>query len=378
MTSGIKVLQVLPQFGAGGAEHMAMHLMLGLCRTHAVSAAGLFPSSNSAAEGILSRAGIPLFHLGKRPGFDPRTFAAFDRLLAEVQPDIVHTHLSVLRYALPGLYKRRVRTIHTLHNLAQYETDAFGRLLNRWAFRGTVLPVAISAEVAASVRRFYGVECAAMVPNCIPVEEFSYLPQDRQQFRTRQGFDDKAILLISVARLEPQKNPLLLLRAFERLCCPAAHLLMFGSGSMSAQVSAYVRSHLLQDRVHLMGKRSDIPQWLAASDIFVLSSDWEGNPLAVMEAMAAGLPVVATAVGGVPELVESGKQGYLVPAGDLNGLTEALRRLLDHPGRRIVLGHSARVRASECFNLDRMTQGYANLYRECLNQGRPVSSAAVA
>jgi glycosyltransferase involved in cell wall biosynthesis len=119
--------------------------------------------------------------------------------------------------------------------------------------------------------------------------------------------------------------------------------------------------------VHLLGKRGDIPECLAASDAFVLSSDWEGNPLAVMEAMAAGLPVIATAVGGVPELVESGVDGILVPARNSAALTEALRTLAEDSSRRAEMACAARTKAISAFNVDRMAQGYAKLYRDALN-----------
>jgi glycosyltransferase involved in cell wall biosynthesis len=100
--------------------------------------------------------------------------------------------------------------------------------------------------------------------------------------------------------------------------------------------------------------------------VFVLSSNWEGNPLAVMEAMAAGLPVVSARVGGVPELVESGQQGLLIRPGDRAGFTNALRTLLNNPEKRAAMANAARARAMAAFNVDRMTQGYANLYRQAV------------
>jgi len=268
--------------------------------------------------------------------------------------------------------------LHTLNNVAEHETDAFGRALQWFAFRGLVLPVAVSREVAASVKRVYGVECNAMVPNCIPVENYRRSLADRVRWREKERFDCEAILFTCVGRLEPQKNPLLLVQAFAALNNPRIHLIMLGEGSLREQLVAYIREHGLERRVHLLGKRNEVPECLAASDVFVLSSNWEGNPLAVMEAMAAGLPVVSTAVGGVPELVESGQQGILVPPGDCAAFAEAMRTLLNDPEKRTAMANAARVRATAAFNVERMAQGYERIYRAALVTSGRANAAALA
>ena len=373
----LRVLHITPSFGVGGAEQMAGHLMVGLSKSHDVAAAGLYPPMNTSIEHRLKRANIPLWYLGKRPGFDPRLFKSLDRVLREVRPHVVHTHLSVLRYALPGLRRHRVPlVVHTMHNLAEHETDAFGRVVQWFAFRWGVLPVAISREVAASIKRVYGVECRAMVPNCIPVENYRRSPADRVRWREKERFDRDAILFTCVGRLVPQKNPLLLVEAFVALNHPRIHLIMLGEGTLREELTAYIREHGLERRVHLLGKRNEVPECLAASDVFVLSSNWEGNPLAVMEAMAAGLPVIGTTVGGVPELVESGQQGILVPPGDCAAFTDAMRTLLNDPEKRTAMANAARVRAIATFNVERMAQGYESIYTAALAASGRANAAA--
>ncbi|HMC58899.1 MAG TPA: glycosyltransferase, partial [Candidatus Solibacter sp.] len=109
--------------------------------------------------------------------------------------------------------------------------------------------------------------------------------------------------------------------------------------------------------------RPDIPECLAAGDVFLLSSDWEGHPLGAMEAMACGLPVIATAVGGVPEVVESGLHGLLVPPGDAGALTGAMRFLMERPHERVAMAQASRRRAAAEFGLERMVRAYDELYR---------------
>jgi glycosyltransferase involved in cell wall biosynthesis len=287
---------------------------------------------------------------------------------------VVHTHLSVLRYALPSLIRRHVpAVVHTLHNLAERETDGFGRFLQWFAFRGVVTPVAISQEVAASMQRVYGLECKAVVPNCIPVDQYTRGIEDRTEWRAKHGFAEDDVVFVSVGRFEPQKNPMLLIDAFAALNDEHAHLVMLGAGSMRDGIAAHIRERGLGGRIHLLGKIPDIPEALAGSDVFALSSDWEGSPLAVIEAMAAGLPVIGTAVGGVPELVESGRQGILVTAKDGAAFAQALRALLDDRDKRAEMAAAAKARAHTAFHLDRMARGYADVYSEVL--GRSSQSA---
>lgn len=361
----LRILHIAPSLSVGGAEQMATHLMIGLAASHTVGAVGLLPYSDNAVERRLQNAGIPKWHLNKRPGFDMRMFGALSRVFREFQPDVVHTHMAVQRYVFPVLLRSRVpAAIHTIHNLARHETDSVGRVVHWFAFRNRVVPVAISREVAASVQRVYGLACNAVVPNCIPVERYQPNDRDRQEWRARFHLGPEAVVFTCVGRLVAQKNPLLLMEAFAQVKDPRAHLVLLGEGPLAGEVAQYAKARALTDRVHLLGKQDCVPQMLAASDVFVLSSDWEGNPLAVMEAMAAGLPVVATAVGGVPELVASGEQGFLVPAGDAPAFASAMQTLLGDSELRRAMAAAAGARACREFTLERMVRGYEELYRQ--------------
>lgn len=358
---------------------MVGHLLLGSSRSHDVAGVSLYPPRNSATESRLREARIPVWHLGKRTGFEPRMFPALARALRDFRPQVVHTHLSVLRYVLPTLLAHPVPlVVHTLHNLAEYETDALGRALHRLAFRNMVLPVAISQEVAASFERYYRLQPGAIIPNGIPIEHHQNTSGDRTRWRESQGFERDAILFTCVARLEPQKNPLLLLRAFAAVNNPRAHLVLLGDGTLMGAIQAHVQADGLQGRVHVLGKRDNVRECLAASDVFVLSSNWEGSPLAVMEAMAAGLPVISTAVGGVPELVRSGEHGVLVPPGDCLAFTQAMRLLSTDSEIRAAMGGAARSFASAAFRVERMVEGYISLYRAALMAGSSLPASPVA
>jgi glycosyltransferase involved in cell wall biosynthesis len=168
-----------------------------------------------------------------------------------------------------------------------------------------------------------------------------------------------------VARLVLQKDPLTLLRAWQ-LSKGNNVLMIVGDGELRGEVSRFISSNGLIQSVILAGERKDIPEILAASDAFVLSSRWEGLPYTIIEAMIAELPVVATRVGGVPELVEDGVTGFLVPPGDTGALAEALQNILDDSEVRHRMGHAGREKALREFSLDDMLRRTRQVYEEVL------------
>jgi glycosyltransferase involved in cell wall biosynthesis len=289
----------------------------------------------------------------------------------EFRPAIVHTHSYVLRYTLPAsLAAPAGRMVHTVHNLAPREVDAAGRLIHRFAFRRRVVPVAVSEEVARSFRELYGFEPAATIPNGIDTEAFRR-PGVRNEWRRANGFGEDDLLVVSVARLDPQKNPLGLIAAFARALGGDSrrHLLMAGDGSLREAARTAAAHHGLGDRVHFLGVRPDVAEILSACDIFALASNWEGSPVSVMEAMAAGLPVIATAVGGVPELVVRGKTGLLAQAGDMEAIARALAELAGDSDLRRALGAAGR-QLSTGFGVDAMVDAYGRLFESLAGERR--------
>lgn len=344
-----RVLEVLATLKRAGAERTAVTLATGLERSRfECEQVSLYDAFPGGLEPELEAAGVAVHHLGKRPGFDPRMYPRLSRVMRKFRPDIVHTHSYVLRYALPVT---RSAIVHTVHNLATREVDLVGRMVHRVALRRGARFVAIGNTVARSFRTTYGTEPAATIPNGVDLAAPSV---NRAEWRRAHGFTEDDVLIVSVARLDPQKNPLLLMHALpdDARC----HLLLVGDGSMVAEV----RRHATY-RVHVLGVRSDIADTLFASDIFALASDYEGLPVSVIEAMAAGLPVVATSVGGVPELVEHDRTGFLVPPRDRAGLLRAIEKLaIDAPLRK-AMGKRGALRSRE-FGAARMIEAYAALF----------------
>lgn len=307
-----------------------------------------------------------------RPATDWRHYRALRAILAARAPDVVHTHSSkagVLgrRASLATGVGARVHTPHTFAFLFHAMFGPARRVLFRAVegrlARRTHAIVAVSESEAESFRASGVVppERVRVVPNGIdPTPWFEAAPADRAALGVPEGVP----LLIVVGLLNAAKGQDDLLRALARTRA-GAHLLLAGSGETEPELRALAGSLGLAPRVHFLGQRSDVPALLAAADALVLPSRWEGMPYVVLEAMAAGLPVVATAVDGARDLVRAGQTGWLVPVGAPDALAAALDELAEaDPQRRLRMGRAGRARVQAEFGLDAMLRGLVRVYEE--------------
>lgn len=365
----MRVVHIFPHLRPGGAERVLVHIMAHLDRSRfEVSGICLAGRSGSDLEQLLERAEIPVQYLGKGPGFDPRIYSRVHRALRRAAPDVLHSHVHVLRYVLPyigysHLFRKRPRMLHTVHSLAEFEVEPRARWIQKVSFRDGVIPVAVAREVAQSLTRLYGLPLPAVVPNCLPVERYRHPIVERTRWRAQEGFPQDALLLTCVAGLRPEKNHELLLEAFARSSAGmrGAHLVLAGGGDRSHLEKVATRLDI-HSRVHFLGVRTDIPDLLAASDIFVLASRYEGNPLCIMEAMAAGLPVIAPRVGGIPELLSHSVEGLLVTQPQPASFAQAIDVLLADETLRAQFGAASLKRALDHFDVVHMIAAYEKLY----------------
>jgi glycosyltransferase involved in cell wall biosynthesis len=369
------VFQIIASLVPAGAERLVTHLLEYIDRERfAPVCICLRNPVGSHLEARVQRLGVPLYFLGKGDTMSLAVLRKLDALFRQYRPVVVHTHLLALNYAYPLMLRYRTPArVHTVHNLAPRE---MGVRVSVWvrqmAFRyrvGGVIPVAIAEEVRASVQRVYGYPDPPLIPNGIPTDEYAPDPDRRAQWRQAHGIEPRATVVTHIGRFAFQKNHALLIEAFAQVRSDAPlYLLLVGGGELENAVREQVAALGLQERVRFLGVRADVADILRASDVFVLSSRWEGNPMSVMEAMAAGLPVVSTAVGGVPELVQEGVTGLLVPSEDAGALARALQALVDDPTRRAAMGDAARQHAVARFDIRHTVRGYEQLYEKLLTQ----------
>jgi glycosyltransferase involved in cell wall biosynthesis len=315
----------------------------------------------------LDDAGVRVHVLGRRPGFQPGLGRRLARLAAEENCGVVHCHqYSPFVYGcLAKWFSPQLRLVFTEHGrLAGAEVSSKRRLANRVLARTPGRFFAVCHEL----RQFLEAEGfpAGRLEVCYngiePGEVAS--PTSRADARRRLDVPEDAFVVGSVARLDPVKDLGTLLSAFRRLAADRedARLILVGDGPERERLEASAREGGLAGRVHFLGARDDVRRLLPALDVYVNSSTYEGVSLTIVEAMATGLPVVATRVGGTPEVLEHGVNGRLVPAGGAEALGAALQELAGSDDARRRLGAAARETVERRFRFDDMRDTYARAY----------------
>jgi glycosyltransferase involved in cell wall biosynthesis len=230
--------------------------------------------------------------------------------------------------------------------------------------------VAVSAATAESA--LLSGECSRgklrIVINGTDLSRFPAPEGARAAIREELGIPSRARVLVTVGRLVKEKNHALLLRAVSPLLREDRRLVLVGDGPLRDDLRAQIEQLEGRRYVHLTGARRDIPELLASADAFVLSSESEGLPIGLLEALAAGLPAISTAVGGIPATIRSEDTGLLVPPGDEAALTAALRRVFDDDPALAGVAARGRSHVVETYSAEKMASAYASLYEECLGK----------
>jgi glycosyltransferase involved in cell wall biosynthesis len=329
----------------------------------------------------LAAEGLPVHVLGRKPGFDwrcARRLAAYTRAEAV---DVVHAHqYGPFFYSLAArLLRRRPPILFTEHGRAFPDYPRRKRMLvNRLLLERCDRVVAVGEAVREALARNEGIAARRIevVYNGIDLAPFRH-PVDREAVRRELGVGPGEVLILQVARLDYLKDHPTAVRAAGLLARrhPQARLVLVGEGPEQANIEALIAAEDLGAVVRLAGLRRDVPRLLGAADVFLLTSISEGIPLTVIEAMAAGLPVVATDVGGMREVVQEAETGLLAPAGDPAALAALLGRVLDDQDLARQLGRCGQARARSVFGDDRMLAAYRDLYTAMCGARRTDSPA---
>ena len=358
----LKVFQVVPQLIFGGAEIMVENLSYELqdigVEVHIIS---FFNVHNEITARITAR-GIKIHFLGKKIGFDLSLIIKLYKLFMNERPDVIHTHIGGINYAMPAAIMAGIEgRVHTIHSIASMETSIYAKKINNIYYRlFKVIPVSIIPTVKMTINKEYGIN-----PDLIPM---IYNGVDFRLFKPKNNYTfNNIIRIVCIGRLEKEKNHVLLIKVLAKIILkfPNVELSLVGNGSLKQYLEGEVRSLNLAKNIKFLGLRNDISGLLNKADIFVLPSNYEGMPITLIEAMITGLPIVATNVGGVPDMIRNEKEGLLV---DVDGaqIEKAIEKMIDNEGLRTTLGEQAHI-AARRFSSRNMMSGYLKLYRSLLS-----------
>ncbi len=358
----------------GGAEHLI----------HLTQALGVHGFQSHVAVGRdgpatvrLRGSGIPVTVIGPMRATAPVRLA---RILKTVRPDLLHLHGS--RAGLAGVLAAHLTgtgpIVYTAHAFAfrrrlpsvlRWAASQAEALTCRLAHRVICLT---RQDAEAAARSGISVDRFVVAPNGIDVTRFMTASHRRTEF----GFQPSSPVVGMIARLVPQKDPVTFVQMARHVAeaVPEARFLLVGDGVLRRTVEQAMGALGLEGRLILTGFRGDVPELLATMDVVVLTSLWEGLPIAVLEAMAAAKPVVATALPSLAEVIVDGETGALIPVQDPARLAAAVVHLIRHPEMRRAMGYQSRERVRREFTVARMVEATVDVYRTALAASRRASA----
>lgn len=366
----VRVVHLVPVFDVGGMEIGVTKIVNGADPARVQGAICSFTPVARFRERL--NPGVQLFELHRQSAFDFRLVAQLRALLTRERFDIVHSHAwgtlceGYAAARLAGV----LRIVHGEHGTM--ETRPRNLRVQRLVWHRVDRVLSVSERLADRMAREVGYprDRIQTIRNGLDLERWA--SGDRGATRAALGARPDDVLVLAVGRLVPVKNHALLMAAIAQARRGGARcrLLIAGDGPLRSELEAHSRILGIESEVMLLGARADVPDLLAACDVFVLSSDSEGMSNTIIEAMAAGRPVIATNVGGNAELVVDGQTGLLVESGNAGAMASAIASLTPDCARREAMGGAGRARAEREFSLGRMIAEYERMYLD-VAAGRP-------
>lgn len=382
----MRVLLLIDSLDTGGAENalvpLARHMDRSRVELYAVGIFGLEAKHRVPSHRIVDEfqdLGIPFTHLDAHSLRDVTAFRELMKLIKAERIDLIHSHLAFgIMWGALASELAHIPLVVTLHS---YGAPPKGVREKTWAaLSGLAARRAAKVVCVCDAQRMEQLQSGDVNPtrlvtvyNGIDLDRFTFRDETRARLRREFGVSDGSPVVTMVALLRHVKGHDELVKAIPRVLgrFPQARFVLAGGGDREAELRAAVQE--FGDSVLFLGMRDDVPDILSASDLFVLPSYSEALPTVLLEAMAMRLPVVATRVGGTPEIVADGETGLLIPTHDADALARAILDCLEDPARARAMGDAGRERVEEVFSAPRFAQSLARLYEES-TAGRQVQT----
>ncbi|HUE85078.1 MAG TPA: glycosyltransferase [Vicinamibacterales bacterium] len=366
----LRVMHVVFSLQPGGMEHGVVKLANGLDPSQIASA--ICSTTPGGALRPLVSAAVPVYELRRRAGNDPSLIWQLYRVFRRARPHIVHTHAwgTLIEGLIAARLARVPVVIHGEHGTLQSRSYQLRVQRQAWSRVDRVLAVSSRLAEKLAAGTGFPLERIQVIRNGVDLSRFGSI--NREEARRALGIEQGSVVIGTAGRLVPVKDHATLLDALAILAAQGLRFqaLIAGEGPLHGDLDARAGALGIADRVRFLGHRPDIERVFAALDVFVLSSSSEGLSNTILEAMASGVPVVATRVGGADELVEDGRSGFLVAPRAPIALAAGLQRFVAGRELRSAAGAAGRQRALTSFGIDRMLEDYRNLYCE-LGNGWP-------
>lgn len=351
----MKIIQVIPHLSLGGAENMCESLVYELkALGHEVIVISLYRKETAITQRLQAE-GIDLRYLDKKLGLDFSMFKKLASVFKAEKPDIIHTHLAVTKYVFPVAARQKIKVVHTIHSVATKELPKAERWLNRFFYKKhKAIPVALSNQIQKTALDEY-----RLPSNHIPVILNGV---NLSKCRPKQCYTvNGSFKILHVGRFEEVKNHSGMIDAFEIFHAkhPDSELHFVGDGTKRPLITQVVQEKNLSNAVVFHGLQANVHEFLSRADIFTLPSLYEGIPLSIAEAMGTGLPIVATAVGGIPDMLDD-KSALLVPV-DTEKIATAFEKYYEEEELRKRHGLAALARSKQ-FSSEIMAEKYIEIY----------------
>ena len=375
--AGLRIAHLIESDGPGGAEHVVVQLATAFQAAGAWNVAFLPANGEGWLARQLEGSGVTIEYLRLERPISPAYARSLEAALRRHRVTVAHSHeFTMAVYGAWASWRAGIPHVITMHGGRYYAARLRRRLALRAAIARSARTAAVSLRLARDLSQDLWIPPARIltIPNGV-----RHVRPQRVALRDELSLGPGDRLLVSVGNLYPVKGHQHLIDALARLAerHPRLHLAIAGRGELEGALAARARDHGLQGRVHLLGLRSDIPALLAAADVFVLPSLSEGLPLALLEAMFAGCPIVASDVGEVSAALADGRAGTLVEPGHPAALAAAIDGLLNDPNRARVLGEGARARATMEYGIGQMSRRYLEAYDHALRRRPDTRSVRV-
>lgn len=365
MDKKINIMHIVFSLECGGAEKVAIGLsgkLNGGVFNSCICCLDAFGELSDEAR----KKEIEVILVKRKPGKDITLPFRLARIIKEKRIDLVHTHnMGPLFYGTLAAKLAGVPVvINTRHSREKKRKGSYV-----WNMNDAVITISEDAKKELLKWNRIDTKKTKVIHNGIDTNRYACL-QDGSEARSMLNINTSTFVVGTVARLSPVKDQFTLIDAFSKVISETndAKLIFVGDGALREELISYTKKLGIYDKVMFLGFRDDVFNILPTFDVFVLSSLTEGISLTLLEAMAAGRPIVATNVGGNPEVIIDGVTGFLIPPKEPQNMSEAIAKILQNPELAKQMGEAGRRRVEEKFSLERMVKEYRDLYEECLER----------